>query len=420
MSVSSRACLQIGTNFWNLAWGWGAEHYVTGGVWGNWDTTFIRQIQIYKCLRFMDWNFVNNSNHYTWATRIQKSQGCTQCTDMHKPIAFEWQIDLVNRVPGCAYWLNIMLYTDSTFNVNLGKLVRTQLNQGHKVFLEFGNETWWEGDNWRVTDSTAHTLGFPDNGAGPVVNGKSGIASYLGDAYLSSKVWHWFRLGWESAGGTRDQLVFVLTGPPDYGGGYYPADEAKYMLGALSNDRVNPTHEKCDAFAIAPYFTCNQPTALESVVGGMKDHYAVCQLYGIDLVTYEGGPGGVACDTVNMTAYLTMLSKYFTLYNQYTHTGMGWTSTGYVPGWGAAEAGYYPALASWSNTHNCGTATKEPYHIAKQDVSSQRAIFSLANISGVYGIDGRKIEPQSGKVVKSGCFIVASPGSGYNIQLNMK
>ena len=95
----AEACLQMGANFWNLNWQ-GDQAFIQGGQWGSWNPTFISQIRIYSSLRFMDWNAVNMTAASSWANRAQKSVGCSQCNNQNTPIAYEWQIDVVNNVRG--------------------------------------------------------------------------------------------------------------------------------------------------------------------------------------------------------------------------------------------------------------------------------------------------------------------------------
>jgi hypothetical protein len=423
MAVSSFACLEMGANFWNVAWQ-PVTDYVSGTTsnyqWGNWSPTFISQIQSYSCLRFMDWNVANRYQDGrgggnwkpTWAGRTKKSTICTQCIWSDSAIAFEWQIDMINRVPGCTYWINVPRRADSLYIDSLARLTHSLLNPGHKLILEYANETWWEPASWAFLDSVGNSLKFKNTGAGPIVNGISGIPSYLGDVYESAKMWRIFRKAWKQEGGDPSYCQGVLTGPACYGGGYFPAWDIKYDMGALLSDTVNPSHEKCEFFAIAPYFECSNPLRDELPEGCIRDHYIEAQKWGVQLITYEEGPSG-SCDSVHMTQHFAMLEKYCTLYCQYTHSGGQW---------GATNNGYFQAIAGWAKNHNkCGsTMTKEPYQGAMPNVSSKRPALSLANTAGdIFGLDGRRIDRSSIPASKSKCFIVALPGSGYSILMNM-
>jgi hypothetical protein len=399
-ACSYSACLEMGANFWNLGWGWGADKYCTGGVWGNWSTTFINQIQIYKVLRFMDWNAVNETQAGSWASRTPKSAGCTECSVDHTPIAYEWQIDVVNKVPGCGYWINVPCKADSTYVTSLAVLVHSLLSPGRKVYLEYANETWWEPASFAYVQSVGTSLNLPS------INGTSFTPEYLGHTYCAVQMWHWFRKSWKAAGGDSTLVNRVLAGWQSSTAGV----EAHYMLEAMLNTKVNPYGEKCDYFAIAPYFDCANPTGTQTQV---LQHYKWTLQYGANLCCYEGGPSGI-CDTAHMTAYFTMLAKYMNgPYNQYCHSGGQW---------GAVENGYYQALANWSKTQPCNpTMIQEQYRVVAPANAVSQTVFSrISSKTGLYGIDGRRMELQSAKAGKPGCYVSASPKSGYNLILNMK
>jgi hypothetical protein len=413
LTVSSYACLTMGTNFWSLSWGWGPSHYCTGGVWGNWSPTFISQLQTYSVLRTMDWNSAYCAMATTWANRTQKSAGDVQSTNWQKAIAYEWQIDLVNHVPGCGWWLCVPVGADSEYVTNLAALTHSLLGPGRKVYLEYGNETWWEPNITGYVSNKANTLGIPITGGTVRISNSPLIAAdaiYVGHGYLACQMWHWFRKSWAASGGDTTLIMRVLAGMNTYGSNGNPAGECKLMLYEMSDPKMNPWKEKCDFFCIATYMSCNSPTADGS--GGIKDHYDACQLYGngAKLVSYEGGPGG-PCDTTHIKSYLAYLAQYTTIYNQYTHSGGQW---------GAVENGYFAALTSWAKSNpSCNgvvTSTIEPYRIAVPERTSSQTIFSLVNNSGIYGIDGRRVETQS---AKNGCYVVASPKSGYGLVMNM-
>jgi hypothetical protein len=422
MVLPSSACLTMGANFWDLGWGAGALRYCTGGVWGNWSPTFISQLQIYGVLRWMDWNAPMSTItgpctkcpliNLSWANRVKKSDGCTQCADGQRAIAYEWTIDITNRVPGATYWLNFPVMIDSAYVESCAVLFKKLLLPGHKIALEFGNETWWSPACAPWCDSVGRNIGLPlDQWGGPTLyNGIAQEAGFAGHAFGAARMWRWFRKAYNYAGGDTNNIIRILAGQAGYGGTGSPAHECLFLLSSMNDPHVNPSKQKCDWFATSSYFSCNNPTA--DGPGGIKDHYKYTQQFGVQLVTYEAGPSGV-CDTAHTTQQLNFLSNYCTLYCQYTHLGGQW---------GAIDNGYYQALANWSKTHSAcnpsATSISEPYHIAAPGTYSKSILYSLVNNTGIYGIDGRNVGSEG--IKKTGCYIVSMPNAGNNIILNIK
>lgn len=89
--------MTLGTNFWNIAWGgdgndpFTATHRAVAGD-NPWKVDFRNEIEPYVTLRFMDFGEVNNTAQSTWMDRTVKSDL------IQAPMAFEWMIDLCNRV----------------------------------------------------------------------------------------------------------------------------------------------------------------------------------------------------------------------------------------------------------------------------------------------------------------------------------
>jgi hypothetical protein len=415
LSISSNAtCTSIGTNFWSLSWGYSTPNYCTGGVWGNWSTTFINELQIYKVLRTMDWNSAYSAMATTWINRTQKSAGNVQTNDYTKAIAYEWQIDLVNKVPGCGWWLCVPVGADSTYVTNLAALTYSLLQPGRRVYLEYGNETWWEPNTQDYVSAAGNTL-LTQYPALATINGASWgdpvfEKKFLGHAALACKMWHWFRKSWNNVGGDTTKVTRIMAGAFWANGA-----DARYMLEALTTVQVNPYKEKCDMFACTDYFNPGNPTGTES---GIRGYYGYCTVKGVALCCYEGGPSGT-CTPAAMSQNLNMVNKYFNgPYCQYTHRGGQW---------GAIENGYYSALASWSAAQTCNPTLvqspyQEPYRIVTPENSSAQVVNSLVNSSNrLYSVDGKRAGPQSVKTGIPGCYIVASPGkTGYNLLLNLK
>lgn len=86
--------MDLGTNFWNLGWYKAGDCFKdVKNVSGDdpWNPQFLKDIAIFKSLRFMDWDNTNGSAREKWSERPLKSAA------KQNPVAYEWMIDLCNR-----------------------------------------------------------------------------------------------------------------------------------------------------------------------------------------------------------------------------------------------------------------------------------------------------------------------------------
>jgi len=94
-SAPNTPSMELGGNFWNIGWHKPSDCFVD---WQNvqgdnpWNPQFLKDIAIYKSLRFMDWDNANNSGRSRWAERNRKD------SPKQNPVAYEWMIDLCNRM----------------------------------------------------------------------------------------------------------------------------------------------------------------------------------------------------------------------------------------------------------------------------------------------------------------------------------
>jgi hypothetical protein len=88
------AAMELGGNFWNLGWHKSSDcfqDFKNVADDSPWNPQFLKEIALYRSLRFMDWDNTNGSEREHWSQRPQKSAA------KQNPIAYEWMIDLCNR-----------------------------------------------------------------------------------------------------------------------------------------------------------------------------------------------------------------------------------------------------------------------------------------------------------------------------------
>ena len=93
--ASATQAMELGSNFWNLGWHKPGDCFrdvknVTGD--NPWNPQFLEEIAIYRSFRFMDWDNTNNSQRESWSQRTARGAA------KQNPAAYEWMIDLCNRM----------------------------------------------------------------------------------------------------------------------------------------------------------------------------------------------------------------------------------------------------------------------------------------------------------------------------------
>src|SRR5262249_21353997 len=120
--------------FWNPGWHKADDCFrdvnkVAGD--NPWNPQFLKEIAIYRSLRFMDWDNTNNSERERWSQRPPKS------APQQNPVAYERMIDLRNRT-SAHMWVTVPHRTithnhadgPSDYALRLCLLVKTGIDTG--------------------------------------------------------------------------------------------------------------------------------------------------------------------------------------------------------------------------------------------------------------------------------------------------
>ncbi len=98
---------------------------------------FLRLIERYKVLRFMDWMNTNNSAQQEFADRPRQSN--LRWTERGVPA--ETMIALANRLSADP-WFNMPHRASDDYMTQFANLVKSQLRADLKVYVEYSNEVW--------------------------------------------------------------------------------------------------------------------------------------------------------------------------------------------------------------------------------------------------------------------------------------
>ncbi len=392
VQLSAAPAMTLGANFWNLGWHKAGDCFqnlqqVSGD--NPWNTQFLREIAIYRSLRFMDWDNTNNSQRENWSQRPARD------TARQNPVAYEWMIDLCNR-NGSDLWITVPHRTVSRtsgdapadYALRLSVLVKTGVDLGAvdltplmprlaamtaddlvraggvkrcaplkpdlKFFLEYSNETW----NGQFKQS--HYCA--EEGEALKLHANKWTAGMRFHAWAALRL---FRAADLVFGVDAPRVVKLLAG--------HSANSfvALQHLLTIRDAATNPWGTKATAYATAPYFgnklagddpaiTSKLREAIQKSARDAEKHHQLVTGAGLRLIAYEGGQHVVSkADVINRqpvmhtltTEYLREMSRYFDHFCYYAHVGGAkdrgaWGAIEYT-GQPLAEAHRYRALVDW-------------------------------------------------------------------------
>jgi hypothetical protein len=254
---------------------------------------FVATLAPYRNLRFMDWMRTNLLPYETgrqplrsWSERTQRTS-YTQARD--NGAAHEYIIALANQT-GKDPWICIPHEADDEYVRQTARLYRDTLNPRLEVYVEYSNETWNSG--------FLQTAYVQDRGEELGLDAARWTAGQKFVAKRSAEIFAIFAQEYGAA--QRHRFVAVLATQAANAG------LSEERLTAISNPSINPSGERPDALAIAPYFGVNYepgapvPTATQVVttlstaaiaeaVGWTRAQQAVAEANGLRLICYEGG-----------------------------------------------------------------------------------------------------------------------------------
>jgi hypothetical protein len=99
---------------------------------------FLKLIQNFRALRFMDWLLTNGSTLSSWTDRPIPTNAFFGTS---KGVPIEIAVQLANAVSADA-WMNVPAMADDNFIRQMATLVHSQLGSTQKIYVEFSNEVW--------------------------------------------------------------------------------------------------------------------------------------------------------------------------------------------------------------------------------------------------------------------------------------
>lgn len=230
----------LGTQSWFVA-SWSGNNLFAPGVnfattTNPWNPQFLADLKPYKVWRHMDMNATNSSKQVSWSTRKlptdsnQTAYGATD-GDGGPGIAYEWQIDLCNKAHvDC--WFNVPHRADDDYVKQLAALISAKIDPSLKVYVEYSNETANGAfTQFAYVNQQGVALGLPGQNQW-----------YQGSAFA---VYRTLQIGKIFRDVKPITLVFAYMGNLDTG--------AQALKMVLPSAKWNPTGQKIDMLAVAPY-----------------------------------------------------------------------------------------------------------------------------------------------------------------------
>lgn len=193
---------------------------------------FLKSLEGYKTLRFMDWMDTNNSDQSRWGNRPD----ATDSEYFGEGVPVEVMVELANET-GIDPWFTLPHQATDEYVRNFAEYVKDNLDPGLKVYVEFSNEVW-NGQFEQARYATEQ--------------GRRTFSS--GNDFEKRQKWHGQRTGeitqiWDNVfGGDKDRVIGVLGAQA---ANPYTAEKS---LEALRATGKSYQELGIDAVAIAPYF----------------------------------------------------------------------------------------------------------------------------------------------------------------------
>jgi hypothetical protein len=252
---------------------------------------FLKLIQNFRALRFMDWFQTNGSTLAAWADRPTPGNAFYGTS---KGVPIEIAVQLANAVSADA-WMNVPVMADDDFIHRMAELVHDQLGNTQKIYVELSNEVWNSSFNQAKYAVTQGKALWPAR------------SSSNGD-YEYNREWFGMRTAqmcdiWRSVWRSDPRLICVLGAQAAWSFSATQALKCPYWTqGApCSGHAIN-------AVAVAPYMGDAAPSAWTSQPdGGLAKLFQ--SLYSQNDPTIPTG-GYIAQDAAWLKDFMTILAPY--------------------------------------------------------------------------------------------------------------
>lgn len=265
---------------------------------------FIKGLEPFHCLRFMDWIHTNNSMQKEWSDRVTPTyytQGGPN------GMAFEYAIELCNQLRADG-WFCVPHMADDNYIRQLAHLLKDNLDPDLHIYIEYSNEIW----NWMFDQAqwVLHNGVHPHKGESTraleqyVIDGLEAINSEPADhpekdAFMMARL---FRVFGEEFGEEMDRVTRVAAVQHSWYDNTRRILKYLFEVDGIGADAVSPTayfnfssdqHEEwnaMDSSMVTPEMICDSVSGLiEAGKEATLKNAEYGNQYGLDYIVYEGG-----------------------------------------------------------------------------------------------------------------------------------
>ena len=272
---------------------------------------FLKAIEPFRTLRFMDFTQTNANPVTSWAQRTPASDPVQSGS---AGVAWEYVIQLANAT-GKDIWINIpegVNLSDASSNnyvTQLATLLKTSLNPGIHVYVEYSNELW-NGIFQQSQDNLTAAQNAVNSGTDKTLNyDKVGNEYYWANRRAAEQTVKISQLFQQVYGpSSADTIRPVL--PSQYAQPYFIEDSLAYIqanFGAPKNylyavggaPYLAPTSSFSDVKGLYTSLNAGLNSTLAGFTGpaytggidySVSSYKSVADYYGLKTVAYEGGP----------------------------------------------------------------------------------------------------------------------------------
>ena len=258
---------------------------------------FLALLAQFPAIRTMGWENTNGNTIVTWAARTPPD-GATQQTP--NGVAWEYVILLANTL-GKDVWINVPAEANSAYIRNLAELMFAKLNPALHLYIEYSNEVWnysFAQAGWNQAQAEAEVAAHPTSPLAWQCSDYANCRYQWGERRVGEQIVHIAKIFQKTYGARANMLrpiyatqlgqtyflSLVLPMIQHFWGQpasfLYGIAEAPYWAGDNTLGNLSEAQELANAAAnLAGLNVAEQGFA------------AWARYYGLQSVTYEGGPG---------------------------------------------------------------------------------------------------------------------------------
>ncbi|BHH82420.1 PKD domain-containing protein [Desulforhopalus sp. 52FAK] len=308
--------VQFGEGLWlNITRSDVADHVrniriITPGFEDNYATQifhplFLRRLEGFGVLRFMDYMRTNGSPTTSWSERTTPTSHTQNLSD---GVCVEYMVELANRLNMDA-WFTLPHMVNNEYVANFAQYVANNLHHNLKVYVEYSNELWNSGfsqTHWQWEAACNDPVTFTPHTSGTdwgIPGCNDGTSAHRFQAKRTAEIIDIFE---QALAQDKTRVIGVIASQAAN------SWVGEQLLIAATDPVYNPKDIEIDVLAIAPYFggsVANQ-IVTDGVVDTitsteilqrmdvdmegramvwMQNNLTIANQFGVDLVAYEGG-----------------------------------------------------------------------------------------------------------------------------------